>query len=148
MRVRAMILAMVAIMGPAAAETIQLLAAGSLRGALTDAKAYESSTGNKVEVKFGASGLLKNEISGGAKVDVFASANMEHPQALNDEKKSGPVVRFARNKLCALVRPGLKMDSASLLERMLDPNVKLGTSTPKADPSGDYAFEVFRKADN
>jgi ABC-type molybdate transport system substrate-binding protein len=30
---------------------------------------------------------------------------------------------------------------------MLDPNVKLGTSTPKADPSGDYAFEVFRKAE-
>jgi molybdate transport system substrate-binding protein len=39
------------------------------------------------------------------------------------------------------------MDSASLLERMLDPKVKLGTSTPKADPSGDYAFEVFRKAE-
>ena len=30
---------------------------------------------------------------------------------------------------------------------MLDPAVKLGTSTPKADPSGDYAFEVFAKAD-
>ena len=28
---------------------------------------------------------------------------------------------------------------------MLDPVVKLGTSTPKADPSGDYAWEVFRK---
>jgi molybdate transport system substrate-binding protein len=28
---------------------------------------------------------------------------------------------------------------------MLDRGVKLGTSTPKADPSGDYAFEVFRK---
>ena len=30
---------------------------------------------------------------------------------------------------------------------MLDLTVKLGTSTPKADPSGDYALEVFRKAD-
>jgi len=30
---------------------------------------------------------------------------------------------------------------------MLDANVKLGTSTPRADPSGDYAWEVFRKAD-
>jgi len=30
---------------------------------------------------------------------------------------------------------------------MLDPSVKLATSTPKADPSGDYAFDVFRKAD-
>src|SRR5262249_14891029 len=66
---------------------------------------------------------------------------------LHDEKKSGPVVRFARNALCALVRPGLEVDSANLLERMLDPTIKLGTSTPKADPSGDYAFEVFRKAE-
>ncbi len=29
---------------------------------------------------------------------------------------------------------------------MLDPAIKLGTSTPLADPSGDYAVEVFRKA--
>jgi ABC-type molybdate transport system substrate-binding protein len=35
----------------------------------------------------------------------------------------------------------------TLLDRMLDPAVRLGTSTPKADPSGDYAFELFAKAD-
>jgi len=148
MRFRMMVLAMLAMMGPAAAETVQLYAAGSLRGALTEiAKVYESSTGNKVEAKYGPSGLLKTEITAGAMADVFASANMEHPQALHDEKKGGTVLRFARNKLCALVRPGLTVDSANLIERMLDPNVKLGTSTPKADPSGDYAFEVFRKAE-
>src|SRR5215472_14975639 len=148
MRALAILLAMGLMTGSAAAETIQLYAAGSLKLALTQvAQTYEASTGNKVEAKYGASGLLKNEISSGAKADVFASANMEHPQALHDEKKSGPVFRFARNALCALVKPELKVDSANLLERMLDPAVKLGTSTPKADPSGDYALEVFRKAD-
>ena len=100
-----------------------------------------------MQAKYGPSGLLKDEIAGGAKAEVFASANMEHPQALASAKKSGPVVLFARNRLCALVRPGLAVDSADLLERMLDPAVKLGTSTPKADPSGDYAFEVFAKAE-
>jgi molybdate transport system substrate-binding protein len=135
-------------MTSAYAETVQLYAAGSLRAALTDAaKAFEAETGNTVQAKFGPSGLLRDEIAGGAKADVFASANMEHPQALSAEKKSGPVLLFARNRLCALVKPGLKVDSATLLERMLDPAIKLGTSTPKADPSGDYAFEVFRKAD-
>lgn len=133
----------------AVADTIQLYAAGSLKAALTDVAAmYENSTSDKVEAKYGPSGTLKNEISGGAKADVFASANMEHPQALHDDKKSGPVIRFARNRLCALARPGLNVDTATLLERMLDENVKLGTSTPKADPSGDYAFEVFRKAES
>src|SRR5262249_14307371 len=70
-----------------------------------------------------------------------------HPQALARAKLSGPVVLFARNRLCALVKPGLAVEPATLLDRMLDPQLKLGTSTPRADPSGDYAWEVFRKAD-
>src|SRR5262245_51657144 len=148
MRGAVLVVAMLAASGPAAAETIQLYAAGSLKGALTDlAKVFYATTGIKIEAKYGPSGILKNEISAGARADVFASANMEHPQALHDEKRSGPVVRFARNKLCALVKPGLPVDSATLLQRMLDRDVKLATSTPKADPSGDYAFEVFRRAE-
>ena len=86
---------------------------------------------------------MRDEIAGGAKAEVFASANMEHPAALAKAGKAGPVVLFARNRLCALVKPGLSVTPDNLLERMLDPAIKLGTSTPKADPSGDYAFEVF-----
>ena len=136
-------------MAPAMAEEVVLLhAAGSLRAALTEvAKVFEAAGFGKVQTKFGASGLLKDEIAAGAKAEVFASANMEHPQALAAEKRSGPVVLFARNRLCALARPGLEITPAALLDRMLDPQVKLGTSTPKADPSGDYAWEVFRKAE-
>ncbi len=148
MRIAALALAILAMTGSAMAETIQLYAAGSLRDALTEvAKAYETKTGNKVEAKYGPSGTLKDEIAGGAKVDVFASANMEHPKALHDAGKSGPAMLFVRNRLCALVRSGLEVTGATLLDRMLDPHVKLGTSTPKSDPSGDYAFEVFRKAE-
>jgi ABC-type molybdate transport system substrate-binding protein len=57
------------------------------------------------------------------------------------------VALFARNTLCALVRSGLAVDPATLLAHMLDSQVKLATSTPKADPSGDYAFAVFAKAE-
>src|SRR5499426_924022 len=131
-----------------ASEPVLLHAAGSLRSALIEvAASFEAASGVKVEAKFGPSGTLKDEIAGGARAEVFASANMEHPQALATAKKSGPVVLFARNRLCALVRPGLAVETATLLDRMLDPNVKLGTSTPRADPSVDYAWEVFRKAD-
>jgi ABC-type molybdate transport system substrate-binding protein len=131
-----------------ATDTILLHAAGSLRGALTDvSNAYETSTGNTVVAKYGPSGLLRDEIAAGAKAEVFASANMDHPMALARAGKAGAVALFTRNRLCALVRPGLAVTPETLLERMLDSAVKLGTSTPKADPSGDYAFEVFRKAD-
>jgi len=148
-RVLATAIAMMAMTAPGlAADPVQLYAAGSLRSALTEAgAAFEAATGVKVQAKFGASGTLKDEIAGGAPAQVFASANMEHPQALAAAKKSGPVVLFARNQLCALVRPGLSVTTATLLDVMLDPTAKLGTSTPRADPSGDYAWEVFRKAD-
>jgi signal transduction histidine kinase len=72
--------ALLAVMsGPAMAEDMVLLhAAGSLRFALTDiAKSFEAAGGVKVQAKFGASGLLKDEIADGAKAEVFASANME-----------------------------------------------------------------------
>jgi ABC-type molybdate transport system substrate-binding protein len=72
---------------------------------------------------------------------------MEHPSALAEAGKAGPVAIFARNALCALVQPGLKLTPDDLLAAMLDPHIRLGTSTPKADPSGDYAFEVFAKAE-
>ncbi len=131
-----------------AAEPVILHAAGSLRSALTQvAGAYEAASGQKVQANFGASGTLKNEIAAGARAEVFASANMEHPLALANAKKSGPVVLFARNRLCALARPGLAVTPATLLDRMLDASIKLGTSTPRSDPSGDYAWEVFRKAE-
>jgi molybdate transport system substrate-binding protein len=132
----------------ARADTVQLYAAGSLNAALTDvAKAYQAKTGNKVEAKFGPSGVLRKKIADGAKADIFASANMEYPQALHDDGTSGPVAQFARNKLCALVKPGLDVTTDNLLARMLDDKVKLATSMPRADPSGDYALESFTKAE-
>jgi ABC-type molybdate transport system substrate-binding protein len=131
-----------------AAEPVLLHAAGSLRTSLdTVAAAYEKQTGIKVIATYGASGRLREEIERGTKAEVFASANMEHPLALARAGKSSPVALFARNQLCALVKPGLAVESGSLLDRMMEAQVKLGTSTPHADPSGDYAWEVFRKAD-
>jgi molybdate transport system substrate-binding protein len=141
-------MAAIAMTTSAAADTVLLHAAGSLRPALTEvSQAFQAASGAAVQAKYGPSGLLKDEIAAGGKAEVFASANMEHPRALATARKSGPVVLFARNRLCALVRPGLGVEPPTLLERMLDAAVKLGTSTPKADPSGDYAFEVFARAE-
>jgi molybdenum ABC transporter molybdate-binding protein len=128
--------------------TVSLYAAGSLRGPLTDiAKVFEAATGTWIAARFGPSGTLRDEIMAGAKTDIFASANMDHPRALHDAGIAGPVVLFTRNTMCGLVAPALDANSDSLLEHMLDGAINVGSSTPKADPSGDYAFEVFRKAD-
>ncbi|KUL94914.1 hypothetical protein DK26_17430 [Bosea sp. WAO] len=132
----------------AAQEPVLLHAAGSLRGALTEvAQAFEAQTKLVVKPVYGASGLLHDRIAKGEAAEVFASANMEHPQALAQAGAAGPVVLFARNELCAFVRPDLPATSETLLEHLLDAKVKLGTSTPRADPSGDYAFAVFARAE-
>lgn len=131
-----------------AADAVRLHAAGSLRAPLTEvARAYEAAGGPRVDATFGASGLLRDAIVGGAPAEVFASANMEHPRALAEAGRGGPAVLFARNRLCALARPGLEATGADIVDRMLDPRIKLGTSTPGADPSGDYAWAVFRRID-
>jgi ABC-type molybdate transport system substrate-binding protein len=98
-----------------------------------------------VDTVFGASGLLRGRIAGGEACDVFVSANLAHAQALAE----GRAVRvFARNAMCALTRAELGIRPKSLLERMLDPGMRIGMSTPEADPSGDYALEIFRRADS
>ncbi len=130
------------------APVVRLHAAGSLRAAMTDmAKAYTELYGTRVEAVFGGSGGLQERLANGEPGDVFASADMGNPQALTRIGKSGPTVMFARNRLCALVRPGLKVTTETLLTTMLEPSVKIGTSTPKYDPAGDYAWELFKKAD-
>src|SRR5580704_14289961 len=141
LRFIAFLIGLVVMTHAAAAQPVQLYSAGSLKGAwLETIQAFEAATGIKVQPRFGPSGVLKDDIVAGAKADVFTSANMEHPQALAAARLSGPVVLFARNRLCAIARPGLDVEPATLLDRMLDPTVKLATSTPKADPAGDYAW--------
>lgn len=134
----------------ASTETVRLYAAGSLKAALGEvASAFEAKNpGVKVEAEFAASGLLRERIEKGEPVHVFASADVGHPAKLAQAGRAhGQVTIFARNQLCALAREGLSVSPATLLETMLDRSVWVGTSTPKADPSGDYAFALFAKAE-
>jgi len=133
------------------AETLNLYGAGSLRASMTDvARAFEVASGgtHKVATTFGASGLLRERIEAGEPAHVYASANMKHPGTLAAAGKAdGPVRMFARNRLCAIAQGGLDVSSGTLLQRMLDDNVRVGISTPKADPAGDYAIALFAKSE-
>jgi hypothetical protein len=112
-------------------DEVRLHAAGSLRAALTEvARAFTAAHGVPVTLVFGASGLLRERLERGEPGDVFASANMDHPQALAQAGKAGRVVMFARNQLCALTRPEVGVTSDTLLDRMLDPAVTLGPRRP------------------
>lgn len=149
MRVLAAAILLAATMPALAQVGVKVYAAGSLSAALRAAGGLYSSTHQDTVVtfEFGPSGLLKDRLVAGERADLFASANMDHPEALAKAGKSGQVRLFTRNKLCALAHPEAHVTTANVLERMLDPKVKLGTSTPKADPAGDYALLMFERAD-
>ena len=126
-------------------------AAGSLRAVMTElAQAFDQAQPERgsTRLNFGASGLLKDRIEGGEPSQVFASANMNHPQALQTTGKAEQVLPFARNALCVLASPGFGLQGKPLAQRLLDTDVRVGISTPKADPAGDYAFEMFERIES
>ena len=130
-----------------AGEGLRLFAAGSLTAAMTAMLAESGLPQGQIAAPvFGPSGVLRERIEGGAPADVLTSADMGQARRLASER-SLPVIMFTRNRMCAIGRPALHLTPANVLDRMLDPAVKLGTSTPGADPGGDYAWAVFARAD-
>ncbi len=131
-----------------AAAPLRVYAAGSLTGAFNALlQAFGTPPGTAAQPTYGPSGVLRERLERGEPADLFASADMGQPQRLADAGRGTPVVMFARNRMCALGRGGLGLTQANLLDRLLDPAVKLATSTPVADPGGDYAWAVFARAE-
>ncbi len=133
---------------PAAADPLLIYAAGSLTAAFTDmVRKFPAAADTIAPPVFGPSGVLRERIEHGEPADILASADMEQPRILARERGDRPVVMFTRNRLCALGRTGLGLTRENILEKLLDPSVRLATSTPRADPAGDYAWAVFARAD-
>ncbi|WP_341930887.1 substrate-binding domain-containing protein, partial [Methyloversatilis discipulorum] len=67
--------------GAAQADGASVHAAGSLKSVFTQlGKLYAEQGGAAPRFEFGPSGVLREKITAGATADVFASANMTHPQ--------------------------------------------------------------------
>jgi molybdate transport system substrate-binding protein len=90
---------------PVAAE-LTILGAASLNGVLDVVKTdYEAANlGTTLTISTDSSAALETKIEQGAPADVFLSADMTNPQKLIDRGfATGPVVRFAGNKLTIIV---------------------------------------------
>ncbi len=126
--------------------TLTVLAAGSLKRAFTPLlAAFSAQSGMAVEARFGPAGLLRERIDAGERCALFASANTAHPQALLDAGRALAMQVFAANRLSLTVRNTLPQ--ADWLTLLADPALRLGTSTPGCDPSGDYTWQLFAHLD-
>ena len=139
---------------PSQVKAVTLYNAGALGSAFREiSNNFTEKYGIPVTQVTGPCGSLRERIeqefaSVGVSADVYASGSIGNPQKLFDEGLSDPVEKFTETHLVALTRPGLSVTSDNLLDLLLDPNIKLATSTPIKDSSGDYAEDIFQKADS
>jgi ABC-type molybdate transport system substrate-binding protein len=133
----------------AAPETVEIFSAGSLRTVWNDV-AQQAPTALGIEVKpsFGGSGLMRERIEKGEKPDLFTSADLGSPRKLQAQGRTVvPVAALARNQMCILSRRSAGVTEANLIDHMLAKDIRLKTSTPGADPAGDYAWAIFDRID-
>jgi molybdate transport system substrate-binding protein len=131
----------------AKADPIRIYAAGSLGGVMPKLIAASGLPPDSVAPPvFGPAGMLGKRLLAGEKADLFASADLAQPRAVVGES-GALVVPFARNRMCVVAPAKLGLTADNLLPRMLAPDTRLATSTPGADPAGDYTLKLFARAE-
>jgi ABC-type molybdate transport system substrate-binding protein len=132
------------------AETIKVVAAGSLKNVFEEiASSYKKfSPSSEIAFEWGPAGYLSSQLKKGEPFDVFVSADAKHAVALTDAGLASSTVLFAHNQLCAMVLAGSAVRTETIVANMLDSNTKIGTSTPGFDPSGDCTWDLFHKIDH
>jgi ABC-type molybdate transport system substrate-binding protein len=129
---------------------VHIFAAGSLRGVVNDLAA-QAGTALGIEVKssFGGSGSMRERIEKGEPADLLMSADVGSPQKLEAQGRTVvPAIAFARNRMCIVSRKDAGVTAANLIDRMLADGVRVKASTPIVDPSGDYAWSIFKRIES
>lgn len=124
---------------------MRVLAAGSLKPVWPALMAHFP---EPVETRFGPAGLLRARIEAGEPCDLFASASAEHPQKLLAAGRALAIMPFATNKLCITVRSDRLKAGDDWYQLLTRDTLRIATSTPTADPSGDYAQTLFTRMGN
>ena len=125
-----------------------VFAATSLRDPLTEiSNRYESQTGNNVDLSFGGSQSLAQQIVSGAPADVFISAGST-PVDFLDEKgfvSTENSQRLLTNELVVvMLEEVVEMESLEYLAS--DAIDRLALADPSLAPAGAYAQEALRSA--
>lgn len=130
----------------AAAQSIRVSAAISLREAITDAAtAYESETHEHIEFVFGSSGQLMTQIKDGAPVDLFISAASAQVNELVAANLALPDTKqiVVTNSLVLIEPAGASSGLTGFASLRSAPIKKLAIGEPKTVPAGQYAMQAL-----
>lgn len=129
---------------PNSSQELVVFAASSLKESFeTLEREFEAiHPGVDVELVFAGSQALRLQIENGANASVFASANVEHMDALREAGKVGEPTVFARNALAVIV----PNDSTAIQTFEDVKNVSRIVIGAENVPVGRYAREVMRRS--
>jgi molybdate transport system substrate-binding protein len=121
---------------PGSTSIVRVSAAASLREVLDDiANEFQKQTNTRVEVNFGASGQLAEQIRNGAPVDLFIAAAERDLDGVDDPATRTTV---AENTLVLITPANAKWEGGfETLERVHVKKIAMGQ--PKSVPAGEYA---------
>ncbi|MBI2683638.1 MAG: molybdate ABC transporter substrate-binding protein [Acidobacteriales bacterium] len=132
--------------GSVNAQEVRVAAASDLRFVMPEiVKAFETTSGAKVTITYGASGTLFAQIQNGAPFDVFLSADMEYPKKLEEAglALSGTLRSYAAGSLAVLYRRDLGFTREEVASNaiFLDARVKkIAIANPAHAPYGRAAI--------
>jgi len=149
-RVALAVLAGLLMGAPARAADLTVSAAASLTNAFKEiGAAFEAAhPDTRVQLNFGASGALLQQIAKGAPVDVFASADQETMNQAERQQlvKPGAQVNFASNSLVVVVPRDATAVPKTLADLGTPAIGKVAIGIPASVPVGRYTKAVLEKA--
>lgn len=128
--------------------SVKFYASHSLKGALSEVtQGFTRKYKIPIKLEFDDSDALQERILKSEKADILAAADLNNTNAIQQLSKGSPVVNFVSNRICAIVKPSLKVTPDNLLDLMLAADIRLGISTMSSDFSGNHIQEFFHKAE-
>jgi len=132
----------------ASAVTLRIMAADALVKPISAiGNIFEKEhAGVKINYDFLGTGVLKGDIEEGAPGDIFLSANEKFQKQLKKKDFLNSYRIFAYDYLAAATpyNNPAQITRFNLIEKLMDPNVSITTSSPHSDPAGDYTWKMFR----
>lgn len=127
---------------------VRIAAAADLAHAFPElAKAFQTATGNTLELQFGSSGLLAKQIEQGAPFSLFAAANRGYvDQVVKAGRCDGATARsYALGRLVVWTPSGVQ--APTKLEDLADPRFrKIAIANPEQAPYGKAAKQALEKS--
>jgi len=134
---------------PGGEESLNVAAAADLSSALKEiGDRFEKKTGVKINLSFGASGALTQQIQNGAPFDLFFSADMDYPRQLvtSSDADGATLYEYAVGKLVLWVPADSSLDVEHKgVQILLDPAVKkISIANPQHAPYGRAAVAALK----